>query len=107
MYFIYGILTKLIIIISPIIFFFRVLNGKEGKRSIKEKLCIYYQKKNFSNSLWFHASSVGELISIIPIIKKIEKNHKIKKIILTTSTKSSADIFKKLKFKKQSMYIIL
>ena len=50
--------------------------------------------------MWFHAVSVGELMSIIPIIKKIEKNNKIKKIILTTSTKSSADIFKKLKFKK-------
>ena len=100
MYFIYGILTKLILIISPVIFFFRILNGKEDKRSLKEKLCIYYQKTNSLNSLWFHAASVGELMSIIPIIRKIEKNNKIKKIILTISSKSSADIFKKLKFKK-------
>ena len=39
-------------------------------------------------------------MSIIPIINKLEKNKKIKKIIVTTSTTSSAKIFKKQKFKK-------
>jgi len=100
MYFIYGILTNLIIIISPIIFFLRILKGKEDKNRFQEKLCIYFQKKNSSETLWMHAASVGELMSVIPIIKKLEKNNKIKKIILTTSTKSSAHIFTKLKFKK-------
>ena len=39
-------------------------------------------------------------MSVIPIIKKLEKNKKILKIIVTTSTTSSAGILKKLKFKK-------
>ena len=39
-------------------------------------------------------------MSIIPIINKLEKNKKVKKIIVTTSTTSSAKIFKKQKFKK-------
>ena len=100
MYFIYGIFTNLIIIFIPIIFFFRVLVGKEDLKSFKEKLCIYTHKINSSKSLWFHAASVGELMSIIPIIKKFEKNKKVKKIILTTTTRSSAKIFTKFKFKK-------
>ena len=76
MYSIYGILTNLVKIISPIIFFFRFLNGKEDLKSFKEKLCIYTHKTNSYKTLWFHAASVGELMSIIPIIKKFEKNKK-------------------------------
>ena len=39
-------------------------------------------------------------MSIIPILNKLEKRKKIKKIIVTSSTTSSAKIFKKQKFKK-------
>ena len=39
-------------------------------------------------------------MSIIPVINKLEKNKKIKKIIITSTTVSSAKIFKKQKFKK-------
>ena len=41
-------------------------------------------------------------MSIIPIIRKLEKNKKIKNILLSTSTTSSAKIFNKLKLKKTS-----
>ena len=41
-------------------------------------------------------------MSVVPIIRKLEKNKKIKNIILTTSTTSSAKIFKKLRLKKTS-----
>ncbi len=101
MYFIYGILTNLIIIISPIIFIFRILIGKEDKKRFQEKFCIYYKNnKNFSKTVWIHASSVGELMSIKPIIKKLEKFKEVKKIILTTSTRSSANVFNNFDFKK-------
>ena len=39
-------------------------------------------------------------MSIIPLIKRFENDKKIKKILLTTTTTSSANIFKKLNFKK-------
>ena len=39
-------------------------------------------------------------MSVIPIIKKLEKNKKIKSIIVTTITTRSAKIFKKIRFKK-------
>jgi 3-deoxy-D-manno-octulosonic-acid transferase len=41
-------------------------------------------------------------MSIVPIIKRLEKNKKIKNILLSTSTTSSAKIFKKLRLKKTS-----
>jgi len=99
MYFVYNIFLYIVFLLSPIIFFIRVLNGKEDPIRLKEKLCIY-SKKNNLKSIWFHAVSVGELMSIIPVLKILEKNKKIDQIIVTTSTISSAKIFEKQKFKK-------
>ena len=101
MYFFYNILTNLAIIISPVIILYRILNGKEDAKRIGEKFCIYSKKKTNKN-IWIHATSVGELMSIVSIVKKLEKNKKIKNILLSTSTTSSAKIFKKLKLKKTS-----
>ncbi|MDC1155951.1 glycosyltransferase N-terminal domain-containing protein [Candidatus Pelagibacter sp.] len=99
MYFFYAVLTNLVVIISPIIFFYRILKGKEDPLRFQEKICVY-SKKSVKNKIWIHAASIGELMSVIPIIKKLEKNKKIKSIIVTTATTSSAKIFTKLKFKK-------
>ena len=99
MYFIYGILTNFILVISPIILFYRLFKAKEDPKRFKEKFCIY-SKKNKLKTIWFHAASVGEMMSIIPIIKRLEKSTNIKKIVLTTTTTSSAKIFEKNNFKK-------
>ena len=98
MYFVYNIFLYIVFLLSPLIFFIRVLNGKEDPIRLKEKLCIY-SKKNNLKSIWFHAVSVGELMSIIPVLKILEKNKKIDQIIVTTSTISSTKIFEKQKFK--------
>ena len=99
MYFFYNILTNLAIIISPIIIIYRIVKGKEDVQRVGEKFCIYSKKKS-NKKVWIHAASVGELMSIVPVIRKLEKNKKIKNILLSTSTTSSAKIFKKLKLKK-------
>ena len=101
MYFFYNILTNLTIIISPIIIIYRIVKGKEDVKRVGEKFCIYSKKKS-NKKVWIHAASVGELMSIVPVIRKLEKNKKIKNILLSTSTTSSAKIFNKLKLKKTS-----
>ena len=98
MYFVYNIFLYIVFLLSPIIFLVRILNSKEDPKRFKEKLCIY-SKKNNLKSIWFHAVSVGELISIIPVLKILEKDRKIDQIIVTTTTISSAKIFEKQKFK--------
>ena len=50
--------------------------------------------------IWFHAVSVGELISIIPLVKKLEKNKKISQILITSTTLTSSTLFTNFKFKK-------
>ena len=99
MYFVYNIFLFIVFLFSPIIFLVRMFNGKEDPIRFKEKLCIY-SKKNNLNSIWFHAVSVGELMSILPVLNILEKNKQIDQIIVTSSTISSAKIFEKQKFKK-------
>ena len=100
MFFIYQAILSLLIIFSPIIFIFRFFKNKENKRSILEKICFSSKNRGSGKIIWFHGASVGEILSIVPILEKYEKHKSIKKILLTTSTLSSSKVIKKLKFKK-------
>jgi len=100
MFFLYQILIIILLIFSPLIIFFRILKKKEDKKRYKEKFCFPSKKRINGNLIWFHGSSVGELLSILPLVQELEKNKSINQILVTTSTLSSAQIFKKFSFKK-------
>ncbi|MDA7573238.1 3-deoxy-D-manno-octulosonic acid transferase [Candidatus Pelagibacter sp.] len=100
MFFIYRLLANLILIISPIIILYRLLKKKEHPVRFKEKFCFFTKKKISGKLIWFHGASVGEILSIIPIIEKLEKNKKIKQILITSNTLSSSKILSNFKFKK-------
>ena len=97
---IYRFLINLIFLLSPLILIFRLLKKKEDVRRFKEKFCIFSKNKNSGKLLWFHGASVGEIQSITPLIEKLEKNKRIKTILITSNTLSSSKIFQKLKLKK-------
>ena len=100
MFFIYRILINLIILISPLIILVRIINKKEDKIRFKEKFCFFSKKRGNGKLVWFHGSSVGEIISIIPLIEKLEKKKSISKILVTSSTLSSSKVLSKFKLKK-------
>ena len=100
MFFIYEVLGLIFILFSPLIFLIRIILGKENPQRFLEKFCIYSKNPNFKKTIWLHGASVGEILSVIPIIQELEKNKKINKILLSSSTTSSALIFSKYKFKK-------
>ena len=99
-FFIFQILLSIILCFSPIIFILRILKNKEYKFRFKEKFCLFSKKRGGGKLIWFHGSSVGEILSVIPVIKKYENDKSISKILITSSTVSSSKILEKIKFKK-------
>ena len=100
MFFVYRILTNLILILSPIIIFIRLLKKKEHPKRFKEKLGFYTKKRIKGKLIWFHGASVGEILSIIPLIERLEKNKEISQILITSNTLSSSKVLSNFKLKK-------
>jgi len=75
--------------------FLRKLKNKEHPTRYKEKLSQISLDRGKGFLVWLHAVSVGEVMSILPLIKNFEEDEKIKKILVTTITLSSAEILKK------------
>jgi len=97
---IYQFFIGLILLISPLIILIRLLNQKEDRRRFKEKFSITNTKPFKGKTIWFHAASVGEFMSIISILQYYEKKTSIRTILVTTNTLSSAKIIKNFKFTK-------
>jgi 3-deoxy-D-manno-octulosonic-acid transferase len=97
---IYRLISELFLIVSPLIILYRILKGKESRYRFFERYAIKSCQRDSGKLIWFHCSSVGELLSIVPIVERLEANSKIKQILITTTTLSSSKIFESLNLKK-------
>ena len=95
MFFWYKFLTYLFYPFSHIYLFFRKLRKKEHPTRYKEKLAHISLSRGEGFVLWCHVASVGEAMSILPLIENFEQDEKIKKILITTITLSSAEVLQK------------
>ncbi len=94
---IYRIITTIIFPVLITIIFIRKLLNKEDSERYKEKIFsskFNVLKKKNSKLIWFHAASIGEIKSIIPIIKELRKNNERLEFLLTTVTLSSGNLIK-------------
>ena len=93
---IYKILSIIFIPIVIIIVFLRILQGKEINSRIKERFAFSKIKRPTGKLIWINASSIGEYLATISLIKKIRKIKPKTKILITTNTKTSALLAKKI-----------
>ena len=100
MLFFYKIIINIIFFFSPLIILFRFIKKKEDPIRFKEKFCFFSKKRFKGRVIWFHGASVGELLSVIPLIEQLEKNKNISQILVTSNTLSSSKIFDNLKLRK-------
>ena len=100
MFFFYQLIVSLLLLISPLIIIFRIFKKKEDKKRFIEKFVFPTRTKKKGKLIWFHGASVGEILSIIPLIKNYEKNKLISQILITSSTLSSSKVLRKFNFKK-------
>ncbi len=96
----YRVISYFFLIISPLIIIFRIFKKKESIFRFLERYGFYSQPRKKGRLIWFHCSSVGELLSVVPLIERFETQKKIHQILVTTTTLSSSKIFQKLKLKK-------
>jgi 3-deoxy-D-manno-octulosonic-acid transferase len=95
----YRFLTFFLYPVFILIIFLRVFFKKENKFRYKEKIfsSSFNPKKSKNKKLiWFHASSIGELLSIMPLIDNLNiNNSKNLEFLVTTVTLSSAELLEK------------
>ena len=95
MIFFYRVLSNILYPILIIFLYIRVLKKKEDPFRFKEKISVKHFKttrKKDSRLIWFHAASIGEFKSIIPILENLNLDKNKFEFLITTSTMSSANI---------------
>ena len=87
----YRVLTTLIYPLLLIYIFIKKLKKKEDPIRYKEKIFISHFNivRKETKLIWFHAASIGEFKSIIPIIEELNTSHNYQFLISTTTLSSS------------------
>ena len=95
MYFWYNFFTYLFFPFAPIYLYFRKIRKKEDSIRYKEKLSQIRISRGDGFLIWLHVASVGEAMSILPLVSDLLREEKVNKILLTSITLSSGKILDK------------
>lgn len=73
----------------------RIQNGKEDPKRFNERQGRPAIKRPEGKLIWFHGASVGESVSMLPLINKLLEHYPDAHIMVTTGTVTSADLMGK------------
>ena len=83
-------------LLDPFYFFYQLISvfrGKEIPTRFGERWVNKKTKRPSGQIIWFHAASVGETLSILPLIEKIKSDNPKINILVTSTTRTSAEVF--------------
>ena len=95
MYYWYRFFTYLFYPLAPIYLYLRKIRKKEDPIRYKEKLSKINLERGEGFLIWFHVASIGEAMSIIPLIDACIKEKRFDRILVTSITLSSGKILEK------------
>ena len=95
MFFWYKFLSYLFYPASYFFLFLRKLKKKEHKNRYSEKISKIKIKRENGFLIWIHVASVGEAMSILPLVERLESDKKVNTILITSITLSSGQILEK------------
>lgn len=73
----------------------RAAKGREDKARLRERLGRASLKRPQGHMIWVHAASVGETLSVLPLLEDILASRPAQSILLTTGTRTSARLVAK------------
>ena len=79
----------------PLILKPRLTMGKESAGRFPERLGHAGKPRPEGQLLWVHAASVGESLSVLPLIKRLIDDHPKLSVLITTGTVTSAELLAK------------
>jgi len=103
MYYWYRLFTYLFYPFAPVYLYIRKIRKKEDPIRYKEKLSKINISRGKGFLIWFHVASVGEAMSILPLVDACTKEPKINKILITSITLSSGKILERRFSKNQNI----
>jgi 3-deoxy-D-manno-octulosonic-acid transferase len=101
---IYRYLTLFLYPLFVILIYLRSVFNKEDKVRFKEKIFTNHFKAHKDSEkklIWFHAASIGECLSVLPLIDEINSKYNNINFLITTVTLSSSKLLEKKITEKQ------
>ena len=86
----YRILSWILTPIIPVVLLWRAHKGKEVKERLGERVGKATIARSSGKLIWFHAASMGESSSVVPVIKRLLECHPEATVLMTTVTVTSA-----------------